>query len=479
VARFSFNNSSRLDEITGKTARLVGTRFTRDRFGNANNAVYLFGNEDSYVNLGDYPALKPQVGSISLWVKIELEVFAGKGIYINPVLITKNSNYDDFFEGYGIYYAYETDRIQATCTLDSLRQVSLYGMSKFTRFEWHHLVITFNDDSLSFFIDGEMEGRLPKKFKTKFQAGDSVLLGATGNEKNNRFLNGIIDDIAFYDRVLGQNEVRDLYHAPNPNRLKVLVYWMIALLGSGLLIVLIYFFVKYRLSMTLKKEKQKLELDNLVLETELRVNRALMNPHFVFNSLNALQNFILKNENENANNYLVKFSKLMRKILESNLHDSVTLEEEIELLIGYLDIEELRFEENIKYQVYVDPEVQSLTIRIPIMMLQPFIENTLWHGLLKKEGEKTIKISFGLKDDKYVECVIDDNGIGRKKTLQAALEKRSLATGFVIQRLDLLNRLYDLDCRLTIEDKPNDQGTIVRILLPIINKIQHDARNNN
>ena len=92
-----------------------------------------------------------------------------------------------------------------------------------------------------------------------------------------------------------------------------------------------------------------------MLETELRVNRALMNPHFVFNSLNALQTFILKNENDMANNYLVKFSKLMRKILENNMSESISLEMEVDLIEKYLEIENLRFEENILYNWYSRP----------------------------------------------------------------------------------------------------------------------------
>src|SRR5436190_10178422 len=96
VVRFAFNNNNELDEVSKRKAKLVGVKFAEDRFGNENNAVYLFGNEFSYVNLGNYPALKPTVGSISLWVKIELEVYAGKGTKTNPIILTKCNDRDDF-----------------------------------------------------------------------------------------------------------------------------------------------------------------------------------------------------------------------------------------------------------------------------------------------------------------------------------------------------------------------------------------------
>jgi hypothetical protein len=110
VAKFSFNDRKDLDEVSGKKAKLIGASFTEDRFGNANHAAYIFGNEYSYINLGSYKALKPRVGTISLWVKIERDVWAGKGLMSNPVLITKSRAEEDFCEAYGIYYELRNHR---------------------------------------------------------------------------------------------------------------------------------------------------------------------------------------------------------------------------------------------------------------------------------------------------------------------------------------------------------------------------------
>jgi two-component sensor histidine kinase len=447
----------------------VGADFTTDRFDNENSAIFFQGYEGSYVNLGNYPALKPQVGSISLWAKIEHPVWTGSGVKYNPVIITKSAPGNDFYEAYAIYYMLESHRLVAVTSLDSTRSLGLFTRKIYERNKWHHLVLTYDKNSFSFFVDGKLEQKISKRFEITFNPQDSVVLGSTANKKNNRSLNGIVDDIEFYDTVLNESEVEALFLAPNPNKYKVVVNWLIIAIALFGFVACIYFFIKWRLQLGIRKEKQEMELQNRVLETELRVNRALMNPHFVFNSMNALQNFILRNQNVDANNYLVKFSKLLRRILESNMSDSISLEFEIELLGRYLEIEDLRFEENIKHSITVDPSVKPSVMMIPVMMIQPFVENAIWHGLLRKKGERILKISFTKHGDRYLQCIIEDNGVGRKKDEMERLKKRSLATGFVEQRLALLNKIHFLNCSLLIEDKPGSEGTIVKILMPILN----------
>ena len=380
-----------------------------------------------------------------------------------------NAFKDDFYEAYAIYYTLGSHKISCNTTEDSLRQIGIPSSSVFTKNEWHHLVITYDDNWLCFYIDGKLEGKVVKGFTTKFLQTDSVIVGSTGNKKNNRYFNGSIDDLFFYDHVLTEDEVLELYEAPNPNKNKIILYWVLAVMGFVGIIVLIYLFIKHQLSNTLKKEKERLELYNKILETELRVNRALMNPHFIFNSLNALQNYILKSQMEGAVDYLAKFSKLIRKILEGNMSDTISLSLEIELLEGYLEIENLRFKEKIEWLIKLGPEIMPVAIKIPVMMLQPFIENAIWHGFQRKEGEKLISISFSSPDGKYLYCRIEDNGNGRKPKPEANPDKRSLATGFIMQRLDMLNKIYNLQCSLTITDKPNGQGTLVEITLPVLN----------
>jgi hypothetical protein len=468
IAKFSFNNSSDVDEVSKRKIKLIGTNFTEDRFGNTDHAVFLSGHAESYINLGNYKALKPKSGSISLWVKIENKVSAGTGLWVNPILITKCDTLDSFYEAYSIYFDPEEKKIAVSFTKDSTKQLNHFTPIKQNK--WHNIAITYDYNSSALYLDGKLRSTYHKNFETRFLETDSVLIGKTGNKRNQRFLKANIDDINFYNKVLTADEVYELFVAPDPNKNKIILNWVLICVAVILFGVVIYLVIKYQVKKAVVKEKQRLELNNKLLETELRVNRASMNPHFLFNSLNALHNLILNNEIDNASDYLVKFSKLIRKILDSNMYESISLELEIELLELYLEIENLRFEENIKYTITIDESLSTTSIHIPIMMLQPFIENAIWHGLLNKAGEKTVNISFSLYEANYIYCIIEDNGTGRKKTGFDIIDKKSLATGFIVQRLDLLNRIHKLKCSLVIEDKPDNTGTIVKIILPILNK---------
>lgn len=475
VARFLFNHGSHEDEISHKRPRLVGVSYTDDRFGNSNSALFLHGNEDSYLNLGDYAALKPKSGTISLWIYIETPIHAGIGVKINPILMTRNNNGLDYCESYAISYSPEANNVGAYFSQDSLKQVTISAVKKYNHRVWHHLVIAYDFSYASFYLDGELQKKFRKNFETEFSATDSVMVGVYNTVKNRRVFRGMVDDIVFYDHVLNDKEIQALYHAPDPNKSRILFYRILLALGIAACIACIYLFIRYRFNLTLKKEKQRLEQANTLLENELRINRALMNPHFMFNSLNTLHHYILTHNVDMASSYLVKFSKLIRKILDSNMYDTISLEQEINLIDSYLEIESLRFKEHIHYKVIKDPGVVPSAITIPIMMLQPFVENSVWHGLRDKAGEKTVTVSFSLKDEGYIHCVIEDNGIGRQEKKQTGVTKKSLATNFVLQRLALLNKIYNLDCRLHILDKENGQGTIVSITLPILNKIKSYA----
>ncbi len=469
IAHFSFDNGKDYDEINHKKARLLGAHPTDDRFGNENHAMFVSGNSSSYINLGCYKQLKPKNGSIALWVKMEHPVWTGKGGKYNPILITKYTLLDDFYESYAIYYMLETGKVLALAVNDSTEEVASFTRGAFTRNEWQHLVLTFDTSYFCFYINGVLLDKLVKKFEIHYMAGDSVVIGSTANKKNRRWFNGSVDDIMFYNKVLTAGEINALYRAPNPSpkTSRVILHWIFTGMGVAFFISLLYILLRRR---AVVREKARLELNNTILKTELRVKRASMNPHFLFNSLNTLHTFILGREYENASHYLLKFSKLIRKTLESNMQDFTTLELEIELLERYLELESLRFEKDIRYTITAgDPLVPS-AICIPVMMVQPFVENAIWHGLLNKPGEKIIAISFSVYQDDYIYCVVEDNGTGRKEHPNRSPEKRPLATKFVLQRLELLNKIHRLHCSLTIEDKPQGQGTIVKLLLPILNK---------
>jgi tetratricopeptide (TPR) repeat protein len=189
--------------------------------------------------------------------------------------------------------------------------------------------------------------------------------------------------------------------------------------------------------------------------------RAQMNPHFIFNSLNSIRYFILSNQNTKAENYLSTFSRLIRNSLEASIDDTVTVEQEVEMLKGYLDIEALRFNGVFDYEIRVDDTLKGQTVRIPQFMIQPFVENAIWHGLLpKKAGRKLIVQLSSCADTGKVRCMIDDNGIGRVAAAQnkSAQEKKHLAVDFVRQRLLLYKKMNNTDCKLTFTDKIDENG---------------------
>lgn len=466
VARYTFNDQRISDEVSGDTARLIGTKWTTDRFGNKDHAVKLAGHNMSYISLGTSSRLRPPVGSISMWVKLDEVVTAGTGYKVNPLLLAKNTLKDDFYEAYGLYFNLQNHAFDGSSSRDSVTQVGITMLDSVLVGSWYHLVLSYSDNELALYVNGNLINRSNKQYPTLFEPTDSVLLGHTNNRKNLRFTNGVFDDLFFYDRVLTHDEVLALYEAPNPNRLVTAIQNVfracVILLAIGLLVLLI----RWRLNISHRRERQKLELQNLLLETELRVNRALLNPHFVFNSLNTLQNLILTNNSDAANNYLVKFSRLIRRLLETNLTNSITLEAEVELLRRYLEIEQMRFEGDIRYDIAISPGLDPKNTHIPVMMIQPFVENAIWHGLRNKEGKKIVTITFEPAGEKRIRCTVDDNGIGRELRKTPASDPQSLATKFIVHRLKLLNLLYKTNYQLSIIDKP-EGGTRVEMELMV------------
>jgi hypothetical protein len=235
----------------------------------------------------------------------------------------------------------------------------------------------------------------------------------------------------------------------------------------------IFLIIKRRYNRIFQEEKMKNELKINMLELETKVVKAQMNPHFIFNSLNSIQQFILADENENAYLYLTKFSKLVRKLLESTTRENISLENEIDLLNRYIEIESLRFEDSFSYKLYVGPELNPASVHVPHMIIQPFVENAIWHGLLHKKGERMLKISFLYLNNNCITCIVEDNGVGRVAKNMNIADKSSLAMEFIKRRLDMINEVKNSGCGYTVIDKTEKEyqetGTIVDIKIPIMN----------
>lgn len=471
VGKFTFDNKSLLNEITGRSAVAVGKSFSDDRFGNKESAIFLYGGLNSYINLGTDDNLKPFEGTIALWINMENIIYRGWGYEVNPIILTKNSDRDDFFEGYCMMYHYRTDRFSASSGLNEKQQMCVFSKPKMSQRTWQHLAMTYDNDSLHFYINGELESYMAKTFKNSFLKGDSVMVGNTANKKNSRYFNGLIDDIYIYNRVLNAKEVKQLYKQPNPNRATVILKWIFTFTGSAFGIFLIVLFFIKRQKKIFQKEKEGIDLRTRLHEMETRAIRLQMNPHFIFNTLNSLQRIILEGNIVKANDYLSKFSGMLRRILESYDSDNINLKEELEILETYVNIEKIRFSNSFEYTIHSNIKNPE-TVFIPFMLIQPIVENAIWHGLLPTKSTKKLVITF-TDNTGFITCKVDDNGIGIDAKKQESLRhtrKRSMALEFIKQRLSILTEVTGIPGKISITNKRNtlgiNEGTLVELIIP-------------
>ncbi len=214
---------------------------------------------------------------------------------------------------------------------------------------------------------------------------------------------------------------------------------------------------------------RRAEMKNKMALSQLTALKAQMNPHFMYNALNSIQDLVLQQDVKNATLYLGKFSRLMRKVLEASGKEEITLGDEIELLGLYLELEKLRMGDQFTYAITRGRDVDD-NIRIPSMILQPFVENALKHGLLHLKGDKLLTIDFSLENDLI--CTVTDNGIGREKSalIRRRQEHPSFATEATEKRIDLLNAFRDGHYSIAFTDlKDGDvaKGTRVTIRIPL------------
>jgi sensor histidine kinase YesM len=254
--------------------------------------------------------------------------------------------------------------------------------------------------------------------------------------------------------------------------------WWFILLGimSSLLLIGAYF--KARLKDIKTKNEllsQKLTLEQELQQSMLSSIKSQMNPHFLFNALNTVQSYIYTNDKENAGQYLGKFSELTRMILDMSNKDSVSMSDEVKALRLYLELESLRFEEKLHYTFNIDDTINLDTVHIPSMLIQPYVENAIKHGLLHQRGQWQLSLSF-VKENKVILVVVDDNGVGRKRSAELNKNKMKQHQSFASKanqtRLEILNKGLIQNISLNILDKTdaygNALGTKVTMAIPIV-----------
>jgi sensor histidine kinase YesM len=245
-----------------------------------------------------------------------------------------------------------------------------------------------------------------------------------------------------------------------------LFYIALSVICVGLIIL----FILLRKNIQIKRR----ELDHQLISLEQKALQSMMNPHFIFNSLGSIQNYLLQKKSGEAGVYLSQFARLIRQNLNSINAASINLEEEIDRLKNYLDLEKLRMENKFEYNIEVAENVDADELQIPSMIIQPFVENAIWHGIAFLQEKGQIIIKFQMQDDKSLTVVVEDNGIGMKRaeTFSSKQEKHlHLGMEMTRKRLEILGKKFSVKTSLTFSECfPGNlnPGTRVEMVVPVI-----------
>jgi hypothetical protein len=216
------------------------------------------------------------------------------------------------------------------------------------------------------------------------------------------------------------------------------------------------------------------EMENQIILLEQKSQQAMMNPHFIFNVLGSIQNYLLRNQPNEAGIYLSQFARLIRQNLKATSSSMINLEEEIDRLKDYLELEKLRMGNKFDYLIENRDGLAAEDLFIPAMIVQPFVENAVWHGISPLEEKGIIRISFRLKDEKSLQIIVEDNGIGianARKNGNNTDSHLKLGTSIISKRLELLSKKYETETHILFSEQSpgnTNPGTKVEIIVPFL-----------
>jgi hypothetical protein len=257
---------------------------------------------------------------------------------------------------------------------------------------------------------------------------------------------------------------------------QTLLFRIIALLTIGLIVLAVY---RFNVKNIKRKEKTKRDIESRFAVLEQRALQAQMNPHFIFNYLNSIQTFILNFDAEGANNYLTTFASLIRQTLDNSMQPLINITSELKYLETYLDLEKLRFRDKFRYAIYIDDGIDLNNTMLPGMLLQPYVENSLRHGIQhRRDNEGFISVSAKKIDNQGIMYVIKDNGVGRKKAAEMRssrhIEYQSRGTSINDKRIATINSQFNINIWVKTEDIIDETaavaGTIVSVFIPTLHK---------
>ena len=267
--------------------------------------------------------------------------------------------------------------------------------------------------------------------------------------------------------VKADNDKKQVLATAEINKQKIIRNASIGI-GTLLVLVAIAGIILYKRRKDTIEKKKEAEFNTQVAYTELKALRAQMNPHFIYNSLNSINDYIDKNETQMATSYTTKFAKLMRMILENSEQKEVPLADDLKALELYMQLESLRMQHKFTYEIKVDENIDRENTLIPPLILQPFVENSIWHGISKKQGVGKILIHIH-KEGNMINCIVEDNGIGMQESAEAKTDKhlqpkKSFGMKITKSRIDIINQMKKSNAAITMSNL--EPGTKIVIKLP-------------
>ncbi|QVY64331.1 histidine kinase [Polaribacter sp. Q13] len=454
----SIKTQKELNNLLGLAINYQNIGKANQKLGNLDEAMKNFSESLKYNNI-----LKSKVGKIICGysisnVLIEQKKYKQALKTVDTVVqmaIEKNDKYylSKTYNTLGLAQFYLNKNSKAKKNLNTALSIALeYNIQA---------IIVEANLNLALIYEKEKNYKKAFVYYKKAKEGDAK----TFNERNLVYVSQLI---ATYNKERSDNKIKQLARKNEMTQLLVTRnrnLWIISICIFVLITIVIFSINKQR---RLRNEKRILSLKQDAL-------RSQMNPHFMFNALNSIKLFIIENNKRKAISFLNKFSKLMRKILDASSIQETTLFEEIETMKLYMGIENIRFSNEIDFAIKTDASLNLTTIKIPPLALQPFLENSIWHGLSPKKGVKKINVSIERISSKYIQIIIKDNGIGRESSAKIKAEKsiNRKSVGINLTRMRLTNFAKSLKNDYTIvyndlKDKDNIAlGTEVIIQIPL------------
>ncbi|WP_223034631.1 tetratricopeptide repeat-containing sensor histidine kinase [Hanstruepera marina] len=460
LALDQFNKSLQIElEMDNKLGLAINNQnigYAKEKLGSLNEALSYYEKSLKYNN-----EINSKIGQVICYnsigkVYIQKEAFKKSEAFIKDALkkaLEINDQYyiSTSYLNLGLLQLKQQDYNNAQINLNKALEISKNFNLKSTEIETY-LYLSELYDKIG---DPEKAFTLYKKH---------VVLDETlTNERNLQYVNDLIIKYESEKKnsqikaLANENEIVKLKLAQNKRTL------ILSLLGGCLALIILF---------VLNRQRQ-LKNDKKIVTLEQEMLRNQMNPHFIFNSLNSIKLYIINNEKENAVYYLNKFSKLIRKILVASNEKEISLEDELETMSLYINIENIRFSNAIDYNVIIDDSINPALIKVPSLIFQPFLENAIWHGLSSKAENKKISLHVKSDNPNYVTITITDNGIGRvasKKIKETKkLKRKSLGIQITRARLENFSKNYTYDYDLKINDlyeSGNAIGTQVVVNIP-------------